>query len=514
MWIAFISWLLVYTILLTIIAQLIKSFSAVQKFSVLDLAFVPLTAISAERLPVQAESVGEVEYIEKRIFKEDNFGGFEKLLYDYEWDKIYTMDCSIDEQFSHFLEKIKFFFDMAFPKKRIRVRKNATPEWLTPEIKESRRKLKLLYKDAKELGVSSLRNSFKIEKKKYKRTIREAQRSCYTRKIETSSNKVKGAWNVVNSMRRSKNKDVGCLEVLVEDRVVKNPQRICDIFNNFFVNVSTTTLKGVAPNLFDGISVPNDHLTIEELGIDDIEKAISDLKNKSTSGDDEISLGLISRFSSFFLPHLHRFFNGFLQQSLFPPALKISRIKPLFKGGDPKLVTNYRPIALTSAFSKIFEKVLATRITEFLEEKNLLHASQFGYRQNRSTADAINHTVEIIVQALEKGWSTVAVFLDLSKAFDKVDFSILLSILAHLRFGNPLIRLIHSFLYGRQQYVFLVQNGKEYRSSFRSPTCSVPQGSILGPLLFLLYINWLPILAGIEDVCMFCDDTVMGKTPN
>ena len=182
---------------------------------------------------------------------------------------------------------------------------------------------------------------------------------------------------------------------------------------------------------------------------------------------------------------------------------------PLYKKGDPLDSSNYRPISLTSTFSKIFEKMIANKLIPYLEEHDILCDNQFGYRKSLSSADAIIFTLEKILDALENQHSTVGVFLDLSKAFDNVEHRILIAILEKIGLSDNMLRLIHSFLSNRSQYVFLTIEDKEYKSSFRTPTCSVPQGSILGPLFFLIYVNFIPQMNNMEEVTMFCDDTTI-----
>lgn len=459
-------------------------------------------------LPHHTFHASSPDFIIKRSFKKDNYDSFEELLAHYNWNFILSDEVSTNEKFSLYLSKVVEFFNKAFPKQKIRI-KNSQKPWRTAELKAKGQQVKLLYDDYRFCKSPAAKAKYRAEKKAYDKSIKTAMRDYFSTKLEKADNKVKCAWKLINNKRNKKENDYCCKEIVSDGKTITEPYRICEIFNRFFVNISTTSTGGAIPEILGLINDSPSQLCISEFDAEDVKKAISDINNKTTAGEDEISVGLISKFSHHFVPHLVTLFNACLKEGIFPSALKISKVRPLFKKGDHKDVNNYRPIALTSAFSKIFEKAIALRVTDFLEDNNLFHPSQFGYRKSISTANAIDFSLDIIVRGLEDKQSTIGVFLDLSKAFDRVEFNILLTILRKLGFHLSLINLLHSFLTDRKQFVVLSHNDKEYRSSLLTPTCSVPQGSILGPLLFLIYINFIPTLADVKNVCMFCDDTTL-----
>ena len=183
--------------------------------------------------------------------------------------------------------------------------------------------------------------------------------------------------------------------------------------------------------------------------------------------------------------------------------MKVAKIVPIFKCGDNQLCTNYRPVSLLPQFSKVLEKLFNNRLMSFVNRNNILYDGQYGFRQNFSTSLAILELVEEITSNIDNHHVTVGVFIDLKKAFDTIDHSILLRKLEIYGVRGIASKWLNSYLMDRKQFVQLNNES----SNYMSVQCGIPQGSIIGPSLFILYINDLHNVSDILNFILFADDT-------
>jgi hypothetical protein len=230
-------------------------------------------------------------------------------------------------------------------------------------------------------------------------------------------------------------------------------------------------------------------------------KVIENLQNKKSPGPDNITPKLLKSCVATLSGPLTHIANLSFANGHFPSQLKLAKVIPIFKKSDLTHPGNYRPISLLSIINKVFEKLMYSRLYKFLTKHKLLYSYQFGFRENHSTSLALIEIVDNIRQSIEDGNYTLGIYLDLTKAFDTVDHTILLKKLQHYGIRGITNDWFKSYLTDRKQYT--LANGEN--SDIATVEAGVPQGSVLGPLLFLIYINDIPNCTA-EKLRLFADD--------
>ena len=289
---------------------------------------------------------------------------------------------------------------------------------------------------------------------------------------------------------------------------MSDPSLVAHYFNEFFINVGPNT----AAKIPDTGKNPKDYLKgnflnsfyaapVTEEEINNILKCLND----SACGWDEIDSKIVRTARHVLIHPIVHICNLSLANGVFPQQLKIAKVVPLHKGDDPSLFSNYRPISILPLFSKVFERIMYNRLINYLNSRKILYSYQFGFRKNHSAAMALILLVDKISKALENGDYVIGLFLDFSKAFDTINFDMLLDKLDHYGIRGCSLDWFRSYLTDRKQYVYY--NGVS--STMRTTSCGVPQGSILGPLLFLIYVNDLATVSEYIFSILFADDTNM-----
>ena len=243
-----------------------------------------------------------------------------------------------------------------------------------------------------------------------------------------------------------------------------------------------------------------------DFNINDIKKAMGELEETSASGPDQFPSIILKKCREYLAEPIYLIWRISLDSSEIPDIYKTANVAPIHKGGSKGEAKNYRPVALTSHIIKIFEKILRKKIIEFLQKTGKLSDSQHGFRSGRSTLSQLLSHFDKVLTGLERGEDVHVVYLDFAKAFDKVDFGVVLKKLKSLGIRGKLGRWIHCFLTGRTQRV--VVGGAS--SSVKEVISGVPQGSVLGPLLFLIMIGDIDKSVLTAFLSSFADDTRVG----
>ena len=245
--------------------------------------------------------------------------------------------------------------------------------------------------------------------------------------------------------------------------------------------------------------------TFEPIKEDFVLRQLQQLKTNKAIGLDNISARLLKDSATVISASLTRLFNLSLETRIFPFLWKSGKVTALFKKGDRCDANNYRPITVLPTISKILEKAVHIQLYAYLKNNEIITSKQFGFRPKLSTGTALAHFTDNILQNMDAGSFVGAVFLDLSKAFDTVDHHLLLRKLMNIGLTSSTTQWFRSYLTNRSQ---ITSVGDALSSATKMPV-GVPQGSLLGPLLFLIYVNDLPDCHLASDIILYADDTVV-----
>ena len=404
-----------------------------------------------------------------------------------------------------------------FQRKLVRFdkKKHRINPWLTSGILKSINYKDKLYKTLMQTSKDSidypvLLSNFKVYKNIIRRSIMLAKRDYYRNAFNRYSTNMKKTWQTISQTlnRRKRDRDFPQEFKLANGNTISEPKKIANAFNDFFIGIGDGGVSNESTNNDFNRYMPskaNCTLMFEPITVDTISRIISGLKPKTSTGIDNISNKLLKFVKNVISEPLSIIINQMLKLGIFPDLLKISKVVPLYKKDDDSNLSNYRPISLLPSISKIFEKVLLEQLTTYLDNNNLIHNHQYGFRKRHSTEYAALHIVDYLNYEMDLKRTPINLYLDLSKAFDSLSHKILISKLKHYGICDIALKLMKSYLENRKQYVQF----DTCTSDMKSIRNGVPQGSILGPLLFLIYINDFPNSSKLFNFLMYADDTTL-----
>ena len=406
--------------------------------------------------------------------------------------------------------------DTHLPVKKVKYNKykHKDSSWITQGILNSIKFRDNLYKELQctspeDPHYTTMKHNLHVYNGILRKSIRKTKLSYYNDLFDKFKDDIKKTWDTIKSvMSRTKNKRhiPNCL--VVDGNEIKDKITIAEKFNDFFINVG--------PNLADSINTKDkkdftSYLTqkiehkfnFECVTVDDISKILNKFESKTSTGHDNLSMKVFKRIAPSIFEPLTCIINQSLSLGIFPRSLKIAKVIPLFKKDNDKILDNYRPISLLPVISKVFEKCVFNQLYEYFKKHKLFYTSQYGFRKAHSTELACLELVDRIFKELDRGELPIAIFIDLSKAFDTLDHRILLAKLKYYGIQETSLKWFTSYLSNRTQYVQI----DDTSSQKKNIKTGVPQGSILGPLLFIIYMNDIQHASAVFDSILYADDT-------
>ena len=402
---------------------------------------------------------------------------------------------NLNGAYQFFQQTVQNALDKIAPLKTLTIsgKRKIKEEWMTPGILKSLKRQKLLYSNTlKQRSCNQAHHKYKEYRNKLKQIIRKRKETYYNTKcVEFKRNSSKKLWDMINRISHNERDKTNLIECLKINNIMDyNAKNIANEFGKYFSSIGKT-LSTQIPKANHNIDtyikniIPNPKtIYIQPTTIQEVEKLIDGLENKNSSGYDEITNNLLKGIKTAISTPLEIIFNISLSTGEFPDLMKLGDVIPLYKAKEKYLTTNYRPISLLTTTSKILEKLMYKRTYRFLTETNQLYHGQYGFRNSHSTEHAISELVGNIAKGLENNKYTIGVFLDLSKAFDTLNHSILLQKMERYGIRGHAHTWFANYLKNRKmrskctpESTGTVEYSKYYQVDY-----GTPQGSCLGPL--------------------------------
>jgi len=390
--------------------------------------------------------------------------------------------------------------------------KSRSNPWFTKELHKLKMRCASLHNKQARNFCPDRARVLRDLKSLYRKTIRTNKENYYEGKFVASEHDPKRTWQLINEIcGKTKQKPIASV---AQNGMSYSGKQMADRFNEYFRDIPAkqreklpTTTKHYK-NYMENVPTVANKLNIVKLDRDEVFKALRSLKPKRGPDSYGIPPIILKELRLQLVHPLTVLFNKCLQTSTWPQGLKLSRVVPIPKTKEAANIENFRPISLVTSISKVFERLIHNKIEHHLLFNNVLTKNQYGFRHGHSTSQAISKMVSEICTGRAAGKKVAVSLLDISKAFDTIDSTILLGKLEHYGIGNTTRDLIASYLTDRKQFVDV---GGSKSDSVMLTGHGVPQGSILGPLLFLIYLNDLNFGATGQGLVIitFADDTAL-----